>query len=131
MARPENVRYMKSHEWACSDGDLVRVGISDHAVDMLNKEIVYVELPKIGRSVKQGDVFGTIESVKAASDLYAPVSGTVKEVNDAVVSNPALVADAPYGDGWMIAIVPDTASDLDALLAPADYETQIAGEEAH
>jgi len=130
MAKPSNVKFMKSHEWARLEDGAVTVGISDFAVDALNKEIVYVELPQSGRKVKQGDSFGVIESVKAASDLYAPVTGTVTAVNDAVVADPNIVSEEPYGKGWMIKITPDNAAELDSLLTPADYEKQVA-EEAH
>jgi len=130
MARPDDVRYLKSHEWARKEGDVVAVGISDFAVDALNKEIVYVELPDVGKKVQKGQSFGVIESVKAASDLYAPVSGEVTAVNDEVVSNPVAVADAPYGGGWMIRIRPADPAEFDSLLSPEDYEQQVA-EEAH
>ena len=130
MSKPSDVKFLKSHEWARLDNGTVVVGISDFAVDALNKEIVYVELPQVGRKLSQGDSFGVIESVKAASDLYAPVSGTVAAVNDAVVADPNVVSEEPYGKGWMIKITPDNAGELNSLLAPADYEKQVA-EEAH
>jgi len=130
MSRPSNVRYLKSHEWARQDGDTVTVGISDFAVDQLNHEIVFVELPEVGKHLKAGDTFGVIESVKAASDLYIPVPGTVTEVNEAVVTDPNKVSESPYEDGWMIKIKPDNAADLDSLLSADDYEKQVA-EESH
>jgi glycine cleavage system H protein len=130
MARPADTRYLKSHEWARRDGDLVVVGISDFAVDALNKEIVYVELPEVGRKVQQGQTFGVIESVKAASDLYAPVSGTVAAVNEAVTSDPNAVSEDPFGGGWMIKIQPDSAAEFDSLLDAGAYE-QVCAEEAH
>lgn len=130
MARPDDVRYLKSHEWARQEGDSIAVGISDFAVEALNKEIVYVELPDVGRKVQKGQSFGVIESVKAASDLYAPVSGEVVAANDEVVNNPALVAEEPYGNGWMIRIRPSDAGELESLLTPEQYEQQVA-EEAH
>ncbi len=130
MSRPTNVRYLKSHEWARLEDGTVAVGISDFAVDQLNKEIVFVELPSPGRKVKAGDSFGCIESVKAASDLYAPVSGTVSAVNDDVVADPNKVSEEPYGSGWMIKITPDDPADMDKLVAPDDYEKQVA-EESH
>lgn len=130
MSRPDNVRYLKSHEWARLDGDVVTVGISDFAVEQLNHEIVYVELPEVGKQLAAGDTYGVIESVKAASDLYAPVAGIVAEVNDAVVNDPNKVSEGPYSDGWMIKIKPDNASELDSLLSPEDYEKQVA-EDSH
>jgi glycine cleavage system H protein len=131
MDMPSGVRFLKSHEWARKDGDSIVVGISDFAVDQLNKEIVYVELPDPGRKVKQGDSFGVIESVKAASDLYAPVTGTVVESNPNLAENPALIAEDPYGAGWMIKIEPSNDSEFDSLLSPEDYRKQTESEEAH
>lgn len=130
MSRPTNVRYLKSHEWARLEDGTVAVGISDFAVDQLNKEIVFVELPSPGRKVKAGDSFGCIESVKAASDLYAPISGTVSAINDDVVADPNKVSEEPYGSGWMIKITPDDPADMEKLVAPDDYEKQVA-EESH
>ena len=130
MSRPDNVRYLKSHEWARLDGDTVTVGISDFAVDQLNREIVYVELPAVGKQLASGDTFGVIESVKAASDLYAPVAGIVTEVNDAVAADPNKVSEGPYGDGWMIKIKADNPEDMEKLLSAEDYEKQVA-EESH
>lgn len=130
MARPADVRYLKSHEWARRSDGSVSVGISDFAVEALNKEIVYVELPEVGRQIKSGESFGVIESVKAASDLYSPVSGTVTAINDAAVNDPNIVSEDPYGDGWMITVAVDSPADYDALLSAEDYEKQIA-EESH
>lgn len=130
MSRPSNVRYLKSHEWARLEDGTVTVGISDFAVDALNKEIVYVELPQVGRTLKEGESFGVIESVKAASDLYAPVAGTVTAVNDAVVNDPNAVNEAPYEGGWMIKIQPESADAVNSLLSPEDYEKLVA-EESH
>jgi glycine cleavage system H protein len=130
MSRPTDVRYLKSHEWARLADGTVTVGISDFAVEALNKEIVFVELPSAGRKLKEGDSFGVIESVKAASDLYAPVAGTVTDVNNDVVDDPNKVSEDPYGSGWMIRIAPDNPADVEKLLSPADYEKQVA-EESH
>lgn len=130
MSRPSNLRYMKSHEWARLDDGTVTVGISDFAVDQLNREIVFVELPEVGKKLQDGDSFGVIESVKAASDLYIPVAGTVTAVNDDVVSDPNKVSEDPFGDGWMIKITPDDVGELDSLLSPEDYEKQVS-EESH
>lgn len=130
MSRPDNVRYLKSHEWARLDGDIATVGISDFAVEQLNHEIVYVELPDAGKELKPGDTFGVIESVKAASDLYAPIPGTVSEINEAVVADPNLVSESPYENGWMIKIKVNDPAQFDSLLTPSDYEKQVA-EESH
>lgn len=130
MARPSNVRYLKSHEWARQEDSLVTVGISDFAVDALNKEIVYIELPEVGKKVQAGDSFGVIESVKAASDMYAPVAGVIEAVNDAVVDDPNLVSDSPYENGWLIKISPEDTAQYDALLSPEQYE-EVVAEESH
>jgi len=130
MSRPTDVRYLKSHEWARLGDGAVTVGISDFAVEQLNHEIVFVELPAVGRPLKAGDSFGVIESVKAASDMYAPVAGVVSAINDDVVNDPNKVSEEPYGSGWMIKITPDNSADLDSLLSPEDYEKQVA-EESH
>lgn len=130
--RPAGCRYLKTHEWARQDdAGHVTVGISDHAVEMLNREIVYVELPKVGKAVKAGQSFGTIESVKAASDLYAPVSGTIAEINGALADNPALVADEPFAGGWMIKIAPADPAAFDGLLDDEAYAAVVAAEGAH
>lgn len=131
MSVPSGVRFLKSHEWARKEGDALLVGISDFAVEQLNKEIVYVELPEVGRKVRQGDSFGVIESVKAASDLYAPVTGRVVESNVNLTDNPALIAEDPYGAGWMIKIEPEDAAQFDTLLSAEDYKTHTESEGAH
>lgn len=130
MSRPSDVWYLKSHEWGRREGENIAVGISDYAVEALNKEIVFVELPSPGRKLKAGESFGVIESVKAASDLYSPVSGTVAEVNNDVVDDPNKVSEEPYGGGWMIKIQPDDPAELEKLISPEDYEKQVA-EESH
>ncbi len=130
MSRPSDVRFLKSHEWARLIDGNVAVGISEFAVDALNREIVFVELPDVGRKLKEGESFGVIESVKAASDLYAPVAGTVAEVNQDVVSDPNKVSEEPYGGGWMIKITPDNPADIEKLLSAEDYDKQVA-EESH
>lgn len=131
MARPTDVKFMRSHEWARKEGNLVTIGVSDFAIEELNREIVYLELPEVGREVKQGDTFGVIEAVKAASDLYAPVGGRIVEVNSALVDDPAAIAEDPFGKGWMVKIEPSAASDFDTLLSPQDYEKMIESGEGH
>ncbi len=122
---PKDLRYTRSHEWTRVEGDTVTVGITQFAVEQLT-DVVYVELPKAGRQFKTGESFGTIESVKAVSDLYAPVSGDVTAVNDAVVQDPGLVSADPYGKGWMLKIRLSNPADVQSLLTPEQYEQQIA-----
>lgn len=122
---PDDCRYMESHEWARDEGDTVRVGITDFAQDELG-DIVFVELPDEGDHVDADEDFGVIESIKAVSDLYAPVSGTVVGTNDRLVDEPELVNDDPFGDGWMLEIEPDDADEFDELLSPEAYRDQIA-----
>ena len=135
MSRPQDVRYMKSHEWARLEGSgpeaLVAVGISDHAIDLFNREIVYVELPPVGKVVRAGETFGVVESVKAASDVYAPVSGTIVESNTAMADDPAALAADPYAAGWLVRIRPSTPEEFETLLSPAAYDEQVANEAAH
>jgi glycine cleavage system H protein len=122
---PEDRRYMESHEYAARDGDTVRVGITDFAQDELG-DVVFVELPDVGDSVTHDEAFGVVESIKAVSDLYAPVSGEVTAVNEALFDAPELVNDDPYGDGWMLEISVSDENELDELLAAEEYDTQIA-----
>ena len=125
FAVPEDCRYLETHEWARHDGDVVRVGISDFAQDELG-DVVFVELPDVGDSTEQEADFGVIESIKAVSDLYAPVSGEVVAVNEELFDAPELVNEDPYGDGWMIEIELADEGELEALLSPETYEEQIA-----
>jgi glycine cleavage system H protein len=127
MKIDKNARYQTSHEWARQEGDLIVCGISDHAQDSLS-DVVYVELPEIGRVFKQGEVFGVVESVKAASDLYMPMSGEIVEVNSNLENEPELVNSEPYGAGWMIKFRPSNPSEWDQLLSGEDYE-KVAAEE--
>lgn len=116
-----DVKYLASHEWARQDGDLIVCGISDHAQDSLS-DVVFVELPDVGATMSAGDIFGVVESVKAASDLYMPVSGEIVEINDALDDAPEIVNEAPFGDGWMIKIKPSDPSEMDALLDADAYK---------
>ncbi|MFD1585521.1 glycine cleavage system protein GcvH [Halorientalis brevis] len=118
-------RYLDSHEWARREDGTVRIGISDFAQDELG-DVVFVELPDAGDDVSKGEDFGVIESIKAVSDLYAPVSGTVTATNDDLVDAPELVNDDPYGEGWMLEVDLDDESELEDLLSPDEYEDQIA-----
>jgi glycine cleavage system H protein len=120
---PEELKYASSHEWARLDGDIVTVGISDHAQEALG-DLVYVELPSVGDSVQAGDEAGVVESVKAASDIYAPVSGEIVEINEALADTPETVNSAPYTDGWLYRIRISDASELDKLLTADEYAAQ-------
>jgi glycine cleavage system H protein len=120
MNFPEDLRYTKDHEWARSKGGPVTVGITGFATDQLG-DVVYVELPAVGAVVKKGETFGVVESTKAVSDLYAPVSGKVIEVNAPLVDAPEGINEDPYGKGWMIVVEPSNAKELDALLDPKAY----------
>jgi glycine cleavage system H protein len=119
---PDDRRYLTSHEWARATDDTVRVGISDFAQDELG-DVVFVELPSVGEELTAEDAFGVVESIKAVSDVYAPVGGTVTAVNDDLETDPELVNDDPYGDGWMIEV--ETDDDLDDLLSADEYREQI------
>jgi glycine cleavage system H protein len=118
-------RYLESHEWALETDDGIRIGISDFAQDELG-DIVFVELPAVGDTVEQNTDFGVIESIKAVSDLYAPVSGEVTAVNETLFDEPELVNDDPFDAGWMIELDPADDSELEDLLAPDAYEDQLA-----
>lgn len=126
---PENLKYMESHEWARQEDDIATVGISDYAQSEI-QDIVYVELPEIGTEITQKTEFGVIESVKAAFDLYAPVSGEVIAVNESLLDAPEQVNDSPYDDGWMLKIRMTDATELDALLDADSYQAHIEAEHA-
>ena len=119
---PENLKYTKDHEWIRheSEGTFL-VGITDHAQDSLG-DVTFVELPAIGDSFEEGATFGVVESVKAASDLYFPLSGEIAEVNDILVDSPEKVNEDPYGDGWMVRIRPADSSESGGLLSPEQYK---------
>ncbi|MFB6192566.1 MAG: glycine cleavage system protein GcvH [Haloarculaceae archaeon] len=119
---PEDCRYLETHEWARDEDGTVRVGISDFAQDELG-DVVFVELPSEGEAVTAGEPFGVVESIKAVSDLYAPVSGTVAAANERLFDEPELVNEDPFGDGWMLSIEP--SGEEGALLSPAEYRDQI------
>lgn len=121
MKLDPQAKYQESHEWARQEGALIICGITDHAQDSLS-DVVYVELPAVGRTLKQGEVFGVVESVKAASDLYMPMSGEIVEVNTALADTPETVNTDPYGGGWMIKFKPTNPAEWDSLLSAPDYE---------
>lgn len=123
---PSDLKYAKSHEWVRVSGDTATVGITDHAQHELT-DIVFVELPAVGRKVKAGEACAVVESVKTASDIYSPVSGEITAINSAVVDNPALVNTAPDSDGWFYKIRLADASEANALLSPDAYKKQIEG----
>ncbi len=120
---PDDRRYLESHEWAHPADGAVRVGISEFAQDELG-DVVFVELPAEGDSLGAEESFGVVESIKAVSDLYAPVSGTVTATNDDLRDTPELVNEDPYGDGWMLELDPDDPSAVDDLLSPRAYREQ-------
>jgi glycine cleavage system H protein len=122
---PTDLRYTEDHEWVRIDGAEATVGITAYAADQLG-DIVFVELPEAGRSFEQGAAFGIVESVKAVSDLFAPVGGEVIEANPALAGNPELVNSSPYQDGWMVRIRLTDANQLEALLDPEGYDSKIA-----
>jgi glycine cleavage system H protein len=122
---PDDCRYQETHEWVREEGDTVRIGITDFAQDELG-DIVFVELPSVGGTIDRGAEFGVIESIKAVSDLYAPISGDVVAVNDDLVDAPELVNEDPFGDGWMLEVRPTDETELDELLSPAAYGDRIA-----
>jgi glycine cleavage system H protein len=122
---PADLKYTQDHEWAKKEGERIRVGITAFAQEQLG-DVVFVELPKVGAKVTQRQSFGVVESVKAVSDLFAPVSGEVAEVNGALPTTPETVNQDPYGKGWMIVVKPSNAAEWDQLLSGAQYEEFIA-----
>ena len=121
---PNDLRYAKSHEWVRLEGGVAVVGITDHAQHELT-DVVFVELPVVGRRVKAGDACAVVESVKTASDIYAPIGGEVVEVNAGLPGSPALVNTAPFGDGWFFKIKPANPAEVEALLTPDQYRAQV------
>lgn len=126
---PNLLKYTKTHEWVHLEGDSATIGITDFAVEQLT-DLVYVDLPEIGRTLTAGETFGEVESVKAVSDLYAPVAGEVTDANSAVPDDPAILSDDPFGRGWLVRIRVSDASTLDNLLDRAAYQ-QHCESEAH
>jgi glycine cleavage system H protein len=121
MDYPQDLRYAENHEWVRAEGSKVRMGISDYAQDALG-DIVFVELPEMGRVVSAGEAFAEVESTKSVSDVYAPVSGTVVEVNTALEDAPELVNSDPYGDGWFVVIEATDLAELDSLMDVTAYQ---------
>ncbi len=120
MNIPDDLLYSKDHEWVSVQGDAARVGITDYAQDALG-DVVYVDLPRVGDQVEAGSSFSEVESTKSVSELYAPVSGTITEVNDELADTPERVNEDPYGEGWIVLIEMSSPVELDALLDGAAY----------
>lgn len=126
MNVPEGLRYSSDHEWVAVDGDTARVGITDYAQDALG-DVVYVDLPATGTTIGAAESFGEVESTKSVSELYAPVSGEITMVNDALVDTPEKLNEEPYGEGWIISITMSDATELDGLLDADGYRALIEG----
>jgi len=124
---PSDLKYAKTHEWVRVSGNEATIGITDYAQHELT-DVVFVELPEVGRKIKAGDACAVVESVKTANDIYSPVSGEVTEANKLVVADPALVNSEPYAAGWFYKIKLSNPAELDALLGPEQYKTQIGGD---
>ncbi len=129
MVSPSELKYTKDHEWVRVEGDTGTIGITDYAQDQLG-DIVFVELPAAGTAIAAAEKFGEIESVKAVSELFAPVSGEVTEANDSLADSPESVNDDPYGDGWMVKVRFSDAAELDGLMSADEYEAFIEAESA-
>lgn len=130
MSSPRDLRYTKTHEWLRQEGDVATVGLADYAQNELG-DITFLELPEVGDSVTQNEPLGVVESVKAASDVYAPISGEVVERNDALIDAPELVNQSPYGDAWLIKVKVADPSEIDALMTPDDYDEHVAAAGTH
>jgi glycine cleavage system H protein len=124
MAHPSDRKYSKEHEWVVVDGDVATIGITSFAQDQLG-EVVYVDLPSVGDTLASGDSFGEIESVKSVSELFAPITGEIVEINDSLGDAPETVNSDPHGDGWMIKLNVEDQGELDALLSAEEYDAFI------
>ncbi|MCP4629210.1 MAG: glycine cleavage system protein GcvH [bacterium] len=123
---PDDIRYAENHEWAKPVGDTVKIGITDYAQDQLG-DIVFVEMPEAGESFAKGDEFGTVESVKAVSEVYMPIGGEIVAVNPSLDDAPEIVNNTPYSDGWMIEVKPDDPAELDSLMTKEAYVDSLQG----
>ena len=123
---PDDCRYADSHEYVRGEGDQLRLGLSAFAIDQLG-DIVFVELPEVGASLKRGESFGSVESVKAVEDLMAPISGVVEARNEAVLASPEELQNDPYGEGWLLVVRPSDRGELDALLEAPSYGAKVEG----
>ena len=128
MNIPKDLRYSEEHEWVKSEGNTVKIGITDFAQDELG-DIVFVELPEVGDELSADEPFGSVESVKTVSELYAPISGKVISINEELEDSPEFVNDSPYEKAWMIEIEPNDPSEVDKLLSPEEYEKHISEED--
>lgn len=124
---PENFRYTKEHEWVLVEGDTCTIGITDHAQEELG-DIVYVDLPKPGTTLEQGKSLGSVESVKAVSDVYAPVSGEVTEINGILADAPEKLNEDPHGAAWLVKVRPSAPAEMAGLMSAADYQAYIGAE---
>ncbi|MFB1051190.1 glycine cleavage system protein GcvH [Paraliobacillus sp. JSM ZJ581] len=128
MHIPKELHYSKEHEWIKIEGETVRIGITEHAQDELG-DIVFVELPEAGDTIEENEPFGSVESVKTVSELYAPLSGKVIEVNEELDDSPEFVNESPYEKAWMIVVEPNNTSDIDKLMTAEQYQTMIEEKE--
>ena len=128
MNYPDDVRYTAEHEWARLEGGVVTIGVTSYATEQLG-DVVFVELPEVGRRLETMKPFGVVEAVKTVSDLFAPIAGEVVEVNGALADNPAIVNQSPFGDGWLIRVKPSDPSEVQKLMSSEDYARMI--EEQH
>lgn len=124
---PAELKYTKEHEWIKIDGKLATVGITEYAAEQLG-DVVLVELPAMDAEITKGDAFGVVESVKSVSDIFAPISGHIREVNDALLETPALANDDPYGEGWLVRIESSDATDFEDLMSAKEYEAYLSEE---
>jgi glycine cleavage system H protein len=124
---PEDLRYLDSHEYVRLDGDIATIGITAFAVEQLG-DIVFVELPEAGDALTQGETLGSVESVKAVEDLYAPITGTVVESNAIVIDTPEKLGEDPYGEGWLLKVKLDATPDLSEMMSAAEYRDRVEGE---
>ena len=127
MSYPENYRYTKEHEWVLVEGERGTVGITDHAQHELG-DIVFVDLPKVGTAVMKGQTFGSVESVKAVSDIYSPVSGEVSESNELLAANPERLNEDPHGAAWLIRVKLSGKGEINELMSSADYQKYVGAE---
>jgi glycine cleavage system H protein len=126
MNIPEDLRYSNDHEWVRLEDGRVRIGITDYAQDALG-DVVFIDLPEVGRTVEAGEAIGEVESTKSVSDIYAPVAGTIQEVNAELADSPERLNDDPYGEGWIVVVEPSDLAAVDGLLDAAGYRALIEG----
>lgn len=125
---PDNLRYAETHEWVRLDGDIAFVGVSDYAQDSMG-DITFVEFPQVGDTFQKGEQFGSLESTKAVSELFMPVSGEILAINESLAESPGLVNSDPYGEGWIVQVKPSHIEDMESLTGPDAYRETLGGEE--